>query len=410
MSARDTSICVLVDAPITNDARVQRTTRTLSRLGRVLLVTSGGSDLDQRFFDDRVEVKPTVRARLSGLRKWFLLHRHNDQLAEAALAGGRSFDLVWANDYSTLFPAVRIARATGAKVVYDSHEIWLETINQFFPRDVSLHRRLAFRAIVGICRAIGKFEEPRLAAQADAIVTVNESLADVLGRHLRRRQVGVVLNCPEPVELRPSDRIQAHLGISAVDPIVLYQGVMNPGRGLHALVAAADDLPDGVRLVLLGGGMLEESLARAVDGAGLQDRVFLAGTVPQAELHEWTASADLGVLVLEPINLSKRLALANKIFEYMAAGIPILTTDLPENRRIVDHCECGWLISDWTPLALAREITRILDEPEEMRRRGANGRRWFEERYNWDVEGGHVLATVERLVPHAGVVEQRPGA
>jgi glycosyltransferase involved in cell wall biosynthesis len=351
-------------------------------------------------------VRPTVRPEPSWLRKWFLLHRQNDQLADAALADGRRFDVVWANDYPTLFPALRVARATGAKLVYDAHEIWLETINQFFPRDVPLHRRIAFRLIVAVCRAIGNREEPRMAAHADVIVTTNESVAGVLREHLGRPDVGVVMNCPEPTRMRPSDRIPRELGFSASDRIVLYQGLMNAGRGLHALVASARDFPDGVRLVMLGGGMLEESLRRAVREAGLGDRVFLPGTVPQSELHEWTASADLGVLVLEPINLSKRFALANKIFEYMGAGIPILTTDLPENRRILDRCDCGWLISDWSPPALAGHVARILDDPDDMKRRGRNGRRCFDDRYNWNVERRQVLTIVDRLLEHTELIER----
>jgi glycosyltransferase involved in cell wall biosynthesis len=402
----DLSFCVLLDGPVTNDGRVQRTARTLGGLGDVLLVTAGGSERDQDLFGDRVEVRPTVRPEPSWLRKWFLLHRQNDQLADAALADGRSFDLVWANDYTTLVPALRVASATGAKVVYDSHEIWLETINQFFPRDVPLHRQIAFRIILAVCRAIGNREEPKLAAHADAVITVNESCAEVLSKHLNRSEVGVVLSCPEPTELPSSDRIRAELGIAAGDPIVLYQGAMNAGRGLHALISSVGYLPDRVRLVMLGGGMLEESLRRAVREAGLGDRVFLPGTVPQAELHEWTASADLGVLVLEPINLSKRFALANKIFEYMGAGIPILTTDLPENRRILDRCDCGWLISDWSPPALAGHVARILDDPDDMMRRGRNGRRCFEDRYNWNVERQQVLTIVDRLLEHAELIER----
>ena len=172
---------------------------------------------------------------------------------------------------------------------------------------------------------------------------------------------------------------------------------------LSELIASARYFSDGVQLVMLGGGMLEPALRRATQEAGLEDRVLFAGTVPQSELHEWTMSADLGVLILEPINLSKRLALANKIFEYMAAGIPILTTDLPENRRIIDQCDCGWLITDWAPPVLAGHIARVLAEPDEMKRRGENGRRWFEQRYNWDVEAAEVLAAVDGLIPQAEV-------
>jgi glycosyltransferase involved in cell wall biosynthesis len=398
MTTSERSFCVLLDGAVSYDGRVQRTVRTLSGLGRVLLVTSGGLESDQSIFDDRVEVRPTVRPTHTGLRKWFLLHRHNDQLAEAVLADGRSIDLVWANDYSTLLPALRIACATGAKVVYDSHEIWLETVNQFFPVDVGLPRRLAFRAVIATCRALGRRVEPKLALQADAVVTVNESCAEVLGERLGCARVGVVLNCPERTALRRSDRLRSQLGLAESDRIVLYQGLMNAGRGLHELVASARHFSDGVRLVMLGEGMLAPSLRGAARVAGLEERVFFPGFVPQAELHEWTASADLGVLILDPINLSKRLALANKIFEYMAAGIPILATDLPENRRIIEQCDCGWLITRWTPRLLAEKIADVLAQPDEMRRRGDNGRRWFEERYNWEVESGRLVSVVENLL------------
>lgn len=399
MSGTDPCFCVLLAGPVTNNGRVQRTTRTLSELGEVTLVTSGGAAGDQALFNDRVHVIPTVRRALSGLRKWFLLHRQNDQLADAALASGRKFDLVWANDYSTLWPARRIVEATGARLVYDSHEIWLATVNQFFPDNVPLLKRLAFRVIIAICRVIGHRVEPRLAERADAIVTANRSFADVLQRQLHRPHIEVVLNTPELSPLIGSDRIRESLQLASGDRIVLYQGFMNAGRGLRELVQCAAHLPETIRLVMLGEGMLLEELRTSVAERDLGDRVLLPGPVPQAELHSWTASADLGVLILEPINLSKRLALANKIFEYMGAGIPILATDLPENRRIIDSCDCGWLISQWSPPQLASHIVAILDQPDEMRRRGENGRRWFEQRYNWGIESASVLRTVSPLLP-----------
>lgn len=388
----------MLDGPVTYNSHVQRSVRTLSRLGSVMLVTAGGSEHDQALFDYRVEVRHAERPVLTGARKWLLLHRQNDHLAEAALANGRDFDVVWANDYSTLFPARQIARERRAKLVYDSLEIWLETVNQFFPRDAPVPKALAFRTIVWLCRVIGRPTERSLVEDADLVITANESYAAVLRDRLGRDDVGVVLNCPEPVALRHSDRIRHELGLAASDRIVLYQGMMNAGRGLPELIASARHFPAGVRLVLLGDGMLEASLRRLAEDPALRGRVLFGGLVPQAELHEWTSSADLGVLILDPINLSKRLALANKIFEYMAAGIPILTTDLPENRRIIDQCECGWLIADRDPGVLAENVARVLEDPDEMRRRGTNGRRWFEHRYNFAEESKRLLGYVEGIL------------
>ncbi len=384
---------------MTLDGRVQRTVRTLSHIGSVLLVTSGGSDQDQSLFGDSVEVRTTVRPLPSALDKWLLLHRLHDHLADAAVSSGRRFDIVWANDYATLAPARRLARENGAKLVYDSHELWLETVNQFFPRDATYPKALAFRSIIGLSRAIGNREEPKMAREVDLLITANESYAGVLRKRFGREDIHVVLNCPELTRLDRSDRIRDEFGLAPSDRVVLYQGMMNAGRGLPQLVASARDLPEDARVVLLGHGTLAGPLRSTVESEGLQDRVFMAGPIPQRELHEWTASADLGVLILDPVNLSKRLALANKIFEYMGAGIPILATDLPENRRILDRCNCGWLVPDWDPAALAGHIARILANPEEMRRRGANGRRWFEERFNWGEESKNLLAALDGLVP-----------
>jgi glycosyltransferase involved in cell wall biosynthesis len=384
---------------VTYNGRVQRTVRALSSLGDVVLVTSGGSRKDQTLFERGVEVRPTIRPEPRGPRKFVRLHRQNDQLADTGLAAGYEFDLVWANDYSTLHPGLRIAREHGAKLVYDSHEIWLETVNQFFPSDAHFPRSLAFKWAVTASRALGNLEEPRLVKHADLVITANESYAAVLRERFAREDVAVVLNCPELTDLQVSDRIRNELALRKGERIVLYQGMMNPGRGLGDLVESARHFPESTRLVMLGGGPIEPALRNQVRESGLDERVLFAGVVPQADLHEWTASADLGVLMLTPINESKRLSLANKVFEYMAAALPVLTTDLPENRRIIERCDCGWLVPDSNPEALAGKIARILADPDEMRRRGENGRKWFEERYNWSVESRHLIAALSDLLP-----------
>ena len=190
------NFCVLLDGPVTYDARVQRTVHTLSRFGQVLLLTTGGSEDDGVYFDDRVEVRPTARPVPSGMRKWLLFHRQHDHLADAALADGRNFDVVWANDYPTLFPARRIAREFDASLIYDSHEIWLETVNQFFPADAPLPKALAFRLITFLCRAIGNWEEPRLVRDVDVLITTNESFAAVFRERFHRDDVACRAQLP----------------------------------------------------------------------------------------------------------------------------------------------------------------------------------------------------------------------
>jgi glycosyltransferase involved in cell wall biosynthesis len=349
---------------------------------------------DAEQLPERVELRPVERPdRKRGLLTRLLgLHREFEFLADAALAVHEGCDLVYANDYPTLAPARRIARRLDAPLLYDSHEIYLETVNQFFPSGAGPLRRLAFRCLTGLARARGRRVERELLSETDLLVTTNAGYADHFRRAYGVSETTVVMNCPArdavPERRRPAGR----------GGTVLYQGVMNLGRGLPELVRSTRWLDPGLRLVLIGYGMLEPELRRIAFEEGLGERVEFRGRIEYEELLHHTVAADLGVLVLDPVNLSKRLSSANKVFEYMACGTPVLATDLPENRRVLAECDAGWLVETREPRRLAAEVNRIFGDREEMRRRGENGRRAFAAKYNWERQEARLLDAVERLL------------
>jgi glycosyltransferase involved in cell wall biosynthesis len=393
-------IVVLLGGPVSHDSRVIRSVRTASRLARVTLVCLKGREDDRALFGEGVELRAIPPAGLEprGLRRHLLLHRHFDAFAPAAQEGGDRYDVVWANDFPTLMPAARISRACGARLLYDSHEIYLETLNQFYAPVARFPRSAAFRLLVATARRIGRRYERCLARTADLFLTTNESYAAHFRRAYGLDRVEVVRNCPERVACLAGSGVRDALSIPSSERIILYEGMMNHGRGLSELVLAARHLPPGATLVLLGSGPLEADLRALVRARGLSDRVRFLPPVPPDVLVPFIASADLGALVLDPVNESKRLASANKVFEYMAAGLPLLLTDLPENRRILTECDSGTLLAGRTPEAIAAGAAEALRDEGRLGRHGENGRRAHLERYNWDVEGKRLRELLEGLL------------
>jgi len=125
--------------------------------------------------------------------------------------------------------------------------------------------------------------------------------------------------------------------------IFSYQGCLNKGRGLDLLIKTFNETPNDYRLVILGEGILKDSLEKLVTHYCLGDKVKFEGLVPHHLLPCFTRAADVGINLLEPYNLSKAMASPNKLFEYIHAGIPVICSDTPENRKVVNAFDIGVL-------------------------------------------------------------------
>ncbi|OGN84007.1 MAG: hypothetical protein A2X23_04000 [Chloroflexi bacterium GWC2_73_18] len=303
---------------------------------------------------------------------------------------------VWhAHDLSTLPLAARFARERGGRLVYDSHELYLESGRMAEVR--GLRRRLLERS------------EGRLARRADAVVTVNEGIAAELWRRYRlARTPLVVMNCPPRwhpeagEEPPPSDRLRATLALPTDRRILLYQGAFSPDRGLERIPRAllAPGLEAAVA-VFLGYGPLRDELEALAADPRFGGRLFVLDAVPPDELLEWTASADVSLIPTQPGTLNNRLTSPNKLFESLAAGVPVVVSRLPVVERLVADLDVGELVGDPTdPAQLAAAIGRILalspDDRAALRRRC---RRAALERYNWEIEGAHLVGLYARLAP-----------
>lgn len=247
--------------------------------------------------------------------------------------------MVNAHSLATLPLAVVLKWWHRAILVYDTHELETETI-----------------AARGLRRPLLKLLERLLIGRCDAVIVVGPGIADWYARSYGIARPAVVRNVPDrrtAPAAAPSAVLRAHFGIPGDEMVFLYQGVVGPGRHVEDFLAAFRARPAGKHLVVMGFGPWAD---RVREEAATNPHVHYLSAVAPSDVLAHTAGADVGLCGVENRCLSYYLSLPNKLFEFLAAGVPALVPAFPEMRRIVEEEQCGWVLEhdgDWAA-AIAR--------------------------------------------------------
>jgi glycosyltransferase involved in cell wall biosynthesis len=294
-------------------------------------------------------------------------------------------DLVHAMAYMGIPVGLDLGRRDRAPVIYDARDIYVDAAN--LARLPKPARRLFARIERGWAR------------RASRVVTVNVPYAEVMAERFGLPMPLVVMNCAlrrEAPEHRPR-HFHERLGLAESTRVVLYQGGFSRDRGIEQLITALPDLPDAA-LVLLGYGPLRDELELRAGEPGLAGRLHVLPAVPPDELIEWVASADVVAMPIQPTTLNHRLTTPNKLFEAMAAGVPVVASDLPGMAGIVRETGCGVLVDPVDPAAVAGAIKGLLDiSPGARELIGRKGYAAHLARYNWEAQVEGLLAEYGRL-------------
>ncbi|HET9614928.1 MAG TPA: glycosyltransferase, partial [Candidatus Limnocylindrales bacterium] len=231
------------------------------------------------------------------------------------------------------------------------------------------------------------------------VITVNLAYAEAIAARLHVPLPLVVMNCSvrfDPAR-RGQRRFHERLGLPADRAVVLYHGGLFPERGIEQLIEAMPALPDA-DLVLMGYGALTAVLPAWIAASPAGDRIHVVPAVPPAELHDWVASADVAAMPIQPSTLNHRLTTPNKLFEAMAAGVPVVVSDLPGMATIVRETGCGVVCDPRDPTSVAAAIRSILELPAAERAAYAErAARAADETYNWEAQADILLAEYGRL-------------
>jgi len=370
---------MLLHKSVEHDSRVRREARSLASAGHEVTVVHlpGERHAEAIRLDGFRAVCATPRA---WVRRALPFHAYRlaflAAFVRAAVRSGP--DAVHAHDAPMLAPGLVAARLSRAELVYDSHELatGVPYRERFWARMVAALERIAL---------------PRCAV----VITVSDGIADRLRERYGLRERPVVLRNVPDVEASAEGvaGLRERLGIGSA-PLVLHQGALAPRRGCETLVEAVAQVP-GAQLVFLGDAWpgYAGAMERFVREVGVGERVHFVPSVPVSELLCHTREADIGVSLLSDDCDNHRLALPNKVFEYIAAGVPVVVSDLPELQRLVEEHGVGWTADSSDPSNLAEAISTALAE--------GNGRREAltraAERLRWSREADRLLAAYGRI-------------
>lgn len=330
-------VIVSVSNDLATDQRVSRTCGTLQKMGfDVLLV---GRKLPKSLPIARdYQVK---RFHLLFRKKAFFYAELNLRLFFYLLF--KKADLLLANDIDTALANHAIQKIKRIPLIIDCHEYFCGV-----PELVGRERTIR----------IWKHIEKISLAQASHVITVNNAIADLLHQEYRI-DVHVVRNVPNRRMIQ--DDVHLHFD----HPFIIYQGAVNVDRGIEEMVEAMQYLPD-YQFLIAGKGDILKSLKQHAATLDWKERIHFVGDIPPEQLHAYTRQAVLGVSLEKDTCINYHFCLPNKLFDYIHAGIPVLVSDLPEMKHIVEQYKVGECIHSHDPKALAQKINALLSDNAQL--------------------------------------------
>lgn len=292
-------------------------------------------------------------------------------------------DVIHVHDLAPLALGVKVSKETGAKLIYDAHE--LET-----------HRNgLGF-----LKRKIVSCQEKKFIKYADAVITVSNSIAKHLAFTYKIPEPYVIYNAPEiidDVEKKHKSDIRKQIKVDEANPLCIYVGKITFNRGLDNLINALV-FYDDLRVALLG-PVHEPTLKRLLnlaEDAGVNERLYVVESVPPEQVISFINTADIGIVPTIDVCLSYRYSMPNKLFEMTFARLPICVSNLPEQRRFVEEVGNGLVFDKNEPKEIAACLKKCIGKKNEMQ---LSDEKFIEvkNKYSWARQSGKLISIYDKL-------------
>jgi len=259
-------------------------------------------------------------------------------------------DIFVTNDLDTLLPNFIISRLKKSVLFYDSHEYFTE-----------VPELVARPHIRNFWLSIEKFVFPKL----KNVFTVNESIASIYTEKYKV-PVSVVRNLPFRSVSKFSSVTRDGLGLPIDKKIFLFQGAgINIDRGAEEAIEAIAKT-ENAALLFIGGGDVLSLLKEKVKDMKIADKVFFLPKQPMEILYQYTSLADFGLTLDKDTNLNYRFSLPNKLFDYIQAGLPVLASDLPEVRKIIDQYKIGKIAPSTSVTDIAATMKQMISDDHQF--------------------------------------------
>lgn len=395
-------ILMIFDGDYPWDVRVEKVTRALMRLGHdILLVCRNKSGAAQRReqLDDglRIERVPAIGPAALSLPVFL-----SPLWVSTVWGAARGFqpDLILARDLPMAPLAVAVARARKVPVVADLAEPYPDSLRSIYQfNDPSFIDRFVRNP------KIADWVERAVVRRIDEAIVVCPEAQERLERvGLPSGRCTVVRNTPDSESLVRAGRAIPVLAEWKEQFIILFSGLLAGDRGLDTAIQAMQRLekkrPGRFRLLIVGDGPVHDALKTQTHQLELSACIRFMGRVPYAELADIIEGCSLGIL---PFRQCPHIdaSLANKLFEYMSLGLPVVASDVPPHRRVIQDAGNGLLSAPGDAERLSQAILSCEENPEQLAAFARAGLKAVRDGYSWNHDVQRLRLLIERFADHS---------
>jgi glycosyltransferase involved in cell wall biosynthesis len=372
-------ILMLLENEYRKDGRVEKEVRTLFKAGHEVIVAAINiSDLpclEKR--DDCIVLrrdisKIIIKSSVAALKLplYFSFWR---RYLKSILKHHR-IDAIHIHDLPLCKIGIEAQRDNEMKLVLDLHENWPALLN------ISKHTNTFLGKILSSEKQWRRYEK-MCVSNADAVITVVAEMKERILRYkIPSEKISVLENTPEKQshDIIEYERDERYYTLIYIGSISFHRGLQYIIDGIKLLIPK---LP--VRLWIVGDGKYSSTLKNQVMNLQLQDHVIFYGAVTKQETEDLMKKADLGLIPHIRSEQSDNSS-PNKLFEYMAAGLPVIASDCVSVKRVLDETICGVTYIFDSPADFATVVSRLYYNPEKSDIFAINGRKAIKEKYNWE--------------------------
>ena len=286
--------------------------------------------------------------------------------------------IIFAEDIYTLPLVVLFGKLKRAKIYYDSRELF---------------GYLAGLKDKKLKQGFWKWIEKIFIKKADCVIVTGHMDSEFLKKEYELKNIILLRNLPRYYKPEKKIDLYSQLQIEKTKTIILYQGILLKGRGIEKVFDILKDLPDYI-FVIAGGGDFEEYYKKLATQLGLVDQVYFLVKLIQDELPKVTTSANIGVALIENISKSYYYALPNKLFEYIMAEVPVIVSNLPQMKEIIEKYDVGFAVDIDNRYELITAIKKLSEDARLYESKKQNCRIASQE-LNWEKEVTSLLQTIK---------------
>ncbi len=267
-------------------------------------------------------------------------------------------DIYHSHDLNTLLVGFIASKFNKSTLIYDSHELCVEMSS-------------------GFKKIIWRLMESFLIRGVNYTITVNESIASELSHRYKIKKPLVIMNCAPHLN-SPTPKL------SNSQPIILYEGAYMKDRNLTNIIKSAMYIKKGV-IIFIGSGEIEQELKSLTKKLGVEKKIRFVEKVSYKDIMKFIYKCDIGLSIYPKTSLNNYYATPNKLFEYISAGIPVIGSNFPEMKRIIEGNNIGIVVNPDSSEEIGEAINRITSDKklyEDMKKNIEKVKKI----YNWENE------------------------